>query len=51
MVPFPLPLLADVNAIHDAPLLALHAHPAAALTEIEPAPPRADREALVGLIV
>ena len=45
-VPFPLPLAPDVNVIHDAPVVAVHAHPDAALTPTDPIPPRAVNDVL-----
>jgi hypothetical protein len=49
-VPFPLPLGVPVTVIHDAPLVAVHAHPAAADMANDPvvAPDVTDR--LVGVI-
>ena len=49
-VPFPFPLVPVVNEIHDALFEAVHAHPAPAVTAMEPVPPIADTEALVGSI-
>jgi hypothetical protein len=46
-VPFPLPLAPEVNVIHDAPVVAIHAQPDAALTETDPAPPTAVNDALL----
>ena len=47
--PFPFPLAPVVNEIHVADFVAVHAHPAGAVTPIEPVPPTADSDALVGL--
>jgi hypothetical protein len=49
-VPFPLPLAPAGNEIHDALVEAVHEQPAAAVTPMEPVPPIAVTEALVGLI-
>jgi hypothetical protein len=50
-VPFPFPLVPVLNEIHDALFEAVHAHPASTATTMEPVPPIADTEALVGSIL
>jgi len=50
-VPLPLPVAPVEIAIHEAPLVALQAHPAAAVTATEYEPPAATGEADVGEIV
>ena len=40
-VPLPLPLAPAVMVIHDAPVVAVHVHPAGAVTLKEPVPPAA----------
>lgn len=47
----PLPLAPAVIVIHVTLLLAVHAHPATVVTEIDPVPPADPNEALVGEIV
>lgn len=49
-VPLPLPLAPVGNEIHDALVEAVHVQPAAAVTPMEPVPPSAVTDALVGLI-
>ena len=49
-LPFPLPPDPEVNEIHDAVLLAVHAHPLCAETTMEPVPPNAEKDAPDGLM-
>ena len=49
--PLPVPLAPDVNMIHEALVVAVHAQPFAADTFTEPDPPSAEIEALDGFIV
>src|SRR6187455_3746384 len=50
-VPLPLPLAPPVTVSHDVLLLTLvHAHPASDVTPVEPVPPPAATEPLVGAI-
>lgn len=46
-LPFPLPLAPDVNVIHDAPVVAVHAHPEPAVTPTDAVPPSADNDVLL----
>ncbi len=47
-VPFPLPLAPLVTVIHEALLVAVHAHPAPAVTVVDPVPPPTATDWLVG---
>jgi hypothetical protein len=48
-VPFPLPLAPLVSVNHDVSLLTpVHAHPAGAVTAVDPVPPPATTDWLVG---
>jgi hypothetical protein len=49
-VPFPVPLLV-LSVIHDAVVLACHAHPLLVVTEMLPAAPPAENVWLVGAMV
>lgn len=50
-LPEPLPVAPLVIVTHDAPLVALHVHPAVVVTETVPLPPFAASDMLVGEIV